>query len=242
MANNYQYCVDLQEVDISQRQAINKIILRVLSTAGRDAQSYGFGVDAMSSNNSTWVLSRLAIELDARPVADDKYSISTWISDFGRVVSTRNFELIKESGELFGAAVSQWCIIDINSRTAIDLNPYRERASKAIEDKPSPIAPPARMGKVTPTKSLEHSAGYCDIDFNGHMNTIRYVELMLDMIPISYLKSNNKMRIDLQFLHESLYGEELMVECEESDGEYLFEIKKQDGTPSVRGSFKFTAQ
>ena len=39
----------------------------ILNTAGVDAYGKGFGVDVLNAGNHSWVLSRMAIEIDRRP-------------------------------------------------------------------------------------------------------------------------------------------------------------------------------
>ncbi len=68
------------------------------------------------------VLSRIAFEFDSRPRQYDDYTIATWISDYGRLLSTRNFTLCDAAGREFGRAVSQWAMIDLGSRAAVDLS------------------------------------------------------------------------------------------------------------------------
>ncbi len=242
MVNSYQNSVNLQEVDFSGKVAINAIIRRILNTAGEDARNNGFGVNAINRFNHTWVLSRLSVEIGRRPKVDSNYSISTWIGDFGRMLSTRNFELTDSSGECFAAAVSQWCIIDIDSRSLVNLNSLGDN-SYVVDKRPSPITPAARLGRVTPTRVVEHTAGYTDIDFNGHFNTIRYIELLLNTLPFSLFEevervdkaeSKGTLRLDIQFIHETLQGEHLTINIEESENSYLFEIVKECNTVAVK--------
>lgn len=248
MVNSYQNSVSLQEVDFSGKISINAIIRRILNTAGEDARNNGFGVNAINRVNHTWVLSRLSVEIGRRPKIDSRYSISTWISDFGRMLSTRNFELTDSSGECFAAAVSQWCIIDIDSRSLVNLNSLGDN-SYVVDTRPSPITPAARLGRVTPTRVVEHTAGYTDIDFNGHFNTIRYIELLLNTLPFSLFeevegsegaegvdKAEHKgtLRLDIHFIHETLQGEHLTINIEQSENSYLFEIVKECNTVAVK--------
>ena len=72
----YRFRVEPQEVDFSLRATIPALGSAVLNTAGVDAQRKGFGVDALNRDNFSWVLSRMALEVDARPrqYAEDRKS------------------------------------------------------------------------------------------------------------------------------------------------------------------------
>ena len=41
---------------------------------------------------------------------------------------------------------------------------------------------------------------YSDIDFNRHVNTMRYIEMMLDMLPVDMLTQEAPVRLDIHFL------------------------------------------
>ena len=122
----YRFRVEPQEVDFSLRATIPALGSAVLNTAGVDAQRKGFGVDALNRDNFSWVLSRMALEVDARPRQYAEYDITTWVNEYGRVLSTRNFTLCDAGGREFGRAVTQWCMIDLAARTAVDLTAVAE--------------------------------------------------------------------------------------------------------------------
>lgn len=185
--SRYNFRVEPQDVDFTLRATIPSLGSAILNTAGADAHGKGFGVDTLSADNHSWVLSRMAIEFDRRPTQYTDYTISTWISDYGRVLSTRNFTLCDASGVDFGRAVSQWAMIDLRSRTAVDLSWVGDAHADAIVQEPSPTERPRKIRSVTPTQCTEHRVVYSDIDFNRHVNTMRYIEMMLDQLPIEML-------------------------------------------------------
>lgn len=118
----YTYYADPQQVDFTLRMTVPALANEVLNTAGVDAQRKGFGIDKLNKENRSWVLSRMAIEIDDRPEQYSSYEIVTWVNEYNRMLSTRNFTLHDAAGREFGRAVTQWCIIDLGARKAIDLN------------------------------------------------------------------------------------------------------------------------
>ena len=120
--SHYNYRVEPQDVDFTLRATIPSLGSAILNTAGVDAHGKGFGVDALNADNHSWVLSRMAVEFDSQPTQYTDYTIATWINEYGRVLSTRNFTLTDAAGTEFGRAVTQWAMIDLQSRSAIDLS------------------------------------------------------------------------------------------------------------------------
>lgn len=105
--SRYNYRVEPQDVDFTLRATIPSLGGSILNTAGIDAHGKGFGVDALNADNHSWVLSRMAVEFDCQPTQYTDYTVATWISDYGRVLSTRNFTLTDAAGREFGRAVTR---------------------------------------------------------------------------------------------------------------------------------------
>ena len=232
----YRYRIEPQDVDFTLRATIPALGGVILNTAGIDAHGKGFGVDALNEENHSWVLSRIAFEFDRRPEQYADYTVATWISDYGRVLSTRNFTLADSSGAEFGRAVSQWAMIDLATRSAVDLSRVGDAHADAIVDAPSPAEKPRKIRAVVPTQHCEHRVVYSDIDFNRHVNTMRYIEMMLDMLPIERLTAEAPIRLDVHFLKECRYGQILAIGAEIHDDEALFEISNDEGAVAVRAA------
>ncbi len=234
--SQYSYRVEPQDVDYTLRATISSLGAAILNTAGVDAHGKGFGVDALNVDNHSWVLSRMAIEFDRRPEQYADYTVATWINEYGRVLSTRNFTLTDVVGLQFGRAVTQWAMIDLKSRTAVDLSWVGDAHSDALVNAPSPMAKPCKIRQVTPTLCSDHKVVYSDIDFNRHVNTMRYIEMMLDMLPVELLVQEAPVRLDIHFLHECLLGQTLTIGCELREQAALFEISTDGATAAVRAS------
>lgn len=235
----YPFRVEPQEVDFSLRITLVALGGNILNIAGIDAHTKGFGVDALNKDNFSWVLSRIAFEFDYRPEEYVKYEIATWISDYGRMLSTRNFELTDQTGVCFGRVVSQWCMLDLSKRTAVDLRAVAESHNDAIVECPSPAEKPRKVPAPDAEPVLTHKVAYSDIDFNRHVNTMRYIEMMIDMLPVELLMQETPVRFDIHFLRECRYGQTLSVGYEQRGRTALFEIRSDEGTPAVRASIEW---
>ena len=235
----YPFRVEPQEVDFSLRITLVALGGNILNIAGIDAHTKGFGVDALNKDNFSWVLSRIAFEFDYRPEEYVKYEIATWISDYGRMLSTRNFELTDQTGVCSGRVVSQWCMLDLSKRTAVDLRAVAESHNDAIVECPSPAEKPRKVPAPDAEPVLTHKVAYSDIDFNRHVNTMRYIEMMIDMLPVELLMQETPVRFDIHFLRECRYGQTLSVGYEQRGRTALFEIRSDEGTPAVRASIEW---
>ena len=94
----YAHRVEPQDVDFTLCATFPSLGASILNTAGIDAHSKGFGVDVLNTDNHSWILSRMAMEFDYRPQQYTDYTVTTWINEYGRVLSTRNFTLCDAEG------------------------------------------------------------------------------------------------------------------------------------------------
>lgn len=226
---SYKYRIEPQDVDFTLRASAASIISYMLNVAGSDADSKGFGVASLQGNKCTWVLSRLGVEIYRQAEQYSNIVIDTWVNEFNRLSSTRNFRM-RQEGEVLAAGVSQWCVLNMESRQVVDMSLLKESYERAMVDEPSPISAPARLRPAEYTASSEYTVTYSDIDFNRHMNTLRYVDMIFDAISLDVIENNCGMRIDFNFIAEARYGERLTIAHSHEGNTWLFEISSSEKT------------
>ena len=235
----YRYTVIPQEIDFTGKARFSTIVNAILNTAGEDARVNGFGIDVLSGMNLGWVLSRLAVELDRRPLEQEEYTVETWVTEYASLTTTRCFRFLDSEGECIGRAVSNWCLIDFAQRRLAPMAKIADIAGHTVTDKPLPCASPVKLKPFEAEPCSSHRVKYMDIDFNRHMNTLRYIDLLADELPIELVASDRPVRVDIHFVKESVYGDVLNVfslrEPDSSDevAKYRMAIKKEDGTLSI---------
>ena len=225
----YNYRIEPQDVDFTLRASASSIINYMLNVAGTDADRKGFGVERLQGESFTWVLSRLGVEITAQPQQYEQIELDTWVNEFNRLSSTRNFRM-RLGDNILAAGVSQWCMINMESRQVVDMSLLKDIYEQAMVDTPSPIAAPARLRPTEPTTTTSRPVCYSDIDFNRHVNTLRYVDMVFDAIPLELIEKNNGLRIDFNFIAEARYGETLSIGVTPEGNVFQFEISSQTKT------------
>lgn len=106
---------------------------------------------------------------------NEDYALSTWVESYNRHFSDRAFELTDGGGNVVGRAHSTWVAIDMRRRTMADLSDFERDAIPCL-DKPCGISPARRIPTLADSASQEPlHFSYSDIDFNRHVNTVRYL-------------------------------------------------------------------
>lgn len=236
--STYKNMVQPKSVDCTRRASVATLIGYMLDVAGEDADRKGFGISALDNESTTWVLSRLAVDIEAQPKQYEEIAIDTWVNEFTRLSSTRNFR-IHRGEECVAKGVSQWCMLNMESRQVVDMSLMKEAYQLAMVDEPAPIPAPLRLRPITPVGSASRPVVYSDIDFNRHVNTLRYVDLIFDNVPLELIEQNRGLRVDLNFIAEALYGETLTIGWVREDNVWSFEISSTPTKVLCRAKVEF---
>ena len=237
----YQFVAEPFHVDFNGRLTMGVLGNHLLNCAGFHANDRGFGIATLNEDNYTWVLSRLAIELDEMPYQYENFSVQTWVENVYRLFTDRNFAIIDKDGKKIGYARSVWAMINLNTRKPADLlTLHGGSIVNYVCDEPCPIEKPSRI-KVTSDQSIATlTAKYSDIDINGHVNSIRYIEHILDLFPIELYKTKRIRRFEMAYVAERYFGDELSFFCDEVNAnEFHVEVKKNGNEVVCRSKVIF---
>ncbi|MDR1330852.1 MAG: acyl-[acyl-carrier-protein] thioesterase [Tannerella sp.] len=202
----YQFAPESYMLDFRGRVTIPTLCSYMLHAASRHASSRGFGFGDMSGRHTAWVLSRIAIEMAEYPVMPaGPLTLHTWISDVSRLFTCRCFECVGDAGRTVGYAHSTWAAIDVATRRPVPLDGEALRAY-LVDDRPCPVMRPGKIPAVEGTAPGEpYRVRYSDLDVNGHFNSIKYMEHLLDMFDIALFRDGEVRRFEIAYLSEGTY-------------------------------------
>jgi acyl-ACP thioesterase len=235
-AGEYDYVIESRDMDHTGRVRFTALCHYILETAGTDADNNGFGVRDLNKGHCSWVLSRMAIETGEELRQGDRITVRTWVNEVSRMMTTRNMTITTADGRVAASAVTQWAIIDIAERTPQDIRALMDYSAALCLD-PSPIDKPEKIRHDASQIVKEHKVVYSDIDFNNHVNSMKYIEWMLDMPEQETIDGNKIVRADINFIHEALLGQTVLVALDEGESP-LFGIHESDGTALCRAQFR----
>lgn len=235
--------------DFQHRWSWPDLANALLNAAETHASKRGFGMFDAERNNYAWVLSRLVIDMESLPKAFEKVQVTTWVKGLFHFFTNRCFAIGAETGEIYGYGHSVWALIDTRTRQPLPIDQLPgEPLSKYLE--PSLPCPTGDMGRVKPiadaalVRSIRMT--YSDIDFNGHVNSVRYIAHILDLFPLSdYADGRNVRRVEVSYIAESHFGDTLSFFVRRLDSDnYEVEIRKnqdkeKQGTVVVRSKVCF---
>lgn len=231
------YRVESFHSDCTSHLSLAVLGNQLLNTAADHAEQLGFGRQALLDKNQAWVFSRLLIQMDHYPYEFEPYAIRTWIDSVSRFFSNRNFAILDTEGRAIGYASSVWAVIDLDTRQALDIKQALPTHADCISPEPidCPIARTTRARVTADEPAYMFQPRFCDIDYNGHLNSIRYIEHFLGALPFDVLKERPIHRFEISYSAECHYGEPLAVYVSNADDdEYDLELRKADGIVASR--------
>lgn len=200
------------------------------------SEELGVGVAYTKAHGKAWILSSWQICINRRPALGGKVKVHTWPSAFKGIYGYRNFTMESESGELLAYANSIWVYMDVlrgrpcrPSQEEIDA--YGEEPPFPMENAPRKIAVP-EGGKVLPSLRV----GRIHLDWNGHMNNGKYIEMAMENMPVDYKPS--QIRVD--YRKEALYGAVIVPKLAEEEGKRIVELCDEEG--AIYATIEFTGE
>ncbi|WP_297060784.1 acyl-[acyl-carrier-protein] thioesterase [uncultured Duncaniella sp.] len=212
--NHYvnEFYLTAAEVNAQEEMPLSRLVTLIIDTATAHANSLGFGYAHMMETNTSWVLSRLSIDLTRMPGVNRRYLLVTWVDNVNRLYSDRMFQLQDgQTGEVIGWAHTTWMAIDMDSRRPTDLTVHKSLVD-VIEQREFGGE---KSGKLQPLRESSESYSYTfkvsDIDVNRHVTTRRYIDLITDLWPLEKYIECRVSRFEIAFKHEARYAEEAVT-------------------------------
>lgn len=211
------YPIRSYDVDARGHLSVAALCNFMQDAAGCHAHALGVSIDQLHPLHLTWVLVRMRLRIDRDLAWRDRLRVQTWPAHQERLISQRDFLLFNETGAEVGRCVTSWVVMDLRRwrpqrLTALPRtlpNPDRPRALSTMPDK---IAAPGDFSHQT-----LFQVGDRDLDRNGHVNNVRYIEWALETVPVHILNTRGLNDLEINFTGEALRGETIVAGCQAVD-------------------------
>jgi acyl-ACP thioesterase len=239
----YEFMAEPFHCDFTGQLFMGHLGNHLLNAADFHSSDRGFGMKYLMGIQRSWVLSRLAIEMTDMPSQYTRFDVETWVESAMRYFTQRNFSVTGKDGHVYGYGRSVWAMIDTATRQPTDIFSIDNGSiTQWIEkEKPCPIDKGGRV-KMTNQAQLLHTidTGYSDVDINGHINSVKYIEHVLDLWPLDWYRTHRVRRIEIAYVAEAHGGDQLSFYSEETaPNAYSIRIARTDGTEVARSHVVF---
>jgi medium-chain acyl-[acyl-carrier-protein] hydrolase len=233
-----QRLIESFDVDILGRLRPQILLAYLLNSAWNHAKGTSYGYDELSARNLMWVLIKIQMIIRRQAKWGEQIAIETWGKRIERLYALRDFACISASGEKVISATSSWMILDRTSgrpqrfdqtTDGFPWQPGREEIETNLE----------KVQESTTGKDIAHfRVLFSDIDVNRHVNSVKYLQWMVDGHSQEHLEAKELASIELSFLSEALPHDEVAVFSEESgDHELCSARRMSDNKELCRARF-----
>jgi len=185
----------------------------------------------LTKNNAFWIITRTRLHFNREPVMYEDTVAKTWPNPPGSIAASRNYTLTGADGEVAVSAMSEWMIIDAETRRVRRVNttcyPTDEEhiPDTAIDE------PYHRLFSAFEDSDLvfTHVIRCSDTDMTCHTNNTVYCRLMLDAFPTSFFKENTVTDFELRYAMESREGETVGIYRRSEGGKHCLAVKNSAG-------------
>ncbi|MDE6417726.1 MAG: hypothetical protein K2K49_00760 [Duncaniella sp.] len=211
LTHSTDFTLTASDVTPALEMPLSRLVTLVIDTATDHANLLGIGFATLRPHNASWILGRLAVDIREMPTVGGTYALTTWIESASRLASDRSFRLTDmKTGRTMATIHTVWMAIDLTTRRPVDLLGVIGHFKELV----SPADPEiCRCCGLTLPKDTEVERSYeytyrvSDIDVNRHVTTRRYIDMIVDLLPLETLLSHRISRFDIAFKNEACYGQ-----------------------------------
>lgn len=197
------------EAGVDNRLTVQSLCNYTQEAAGIHAARLGISLERLQSEGISWVLSRMQIALHSMPLAGETISVETWPVSVEGLQFRRDFIVRHADGSLVATAISHWVVVTLATRRVGRIPAFissvaLDNAATAMQD----------SGVRLPAVGQEHEAvhiraQFADMDRNWHVNSVRYVDWVLEAVPGDTRRECALRSLELVFRAESFQGDEV---------------------------------
>ena len=150
----------------------------------------------------------------------------------------RNWEILSEDGKkVYGYAKSVWAMIDTVTREPQNIFAVNDGTivSYVHPAKECPITDVSRVKTPEMTEYTEFKVEYSDLDVNGHLNSVRYLDHMMNTFPLDFLRDHDIKRVEIAYVAEGHWNETLRIYhlAEDELNHYFRFVRKEENDEEV---------
>ena len=177
------------------------------------------------------VLIEVSLKITGKMRLGETVKLTTWTSKKLYPMLMRWFVLENEAGERICEAMMNCVLIDVKTRTITNAAKY---GLNLVDDDTPPMEVSIKRPRfVSGVDTGERAADFSftktvvcsDLDYNGHMNTARYVDLSEDLLGRDWLMTHEIKEISVRYEKETAYGETVLTSG--------YDIPSEDGRSGI---------
>ena len=213
----------------------NRTILRILENIGSyHSDKVGYGLLDIEEKGVSWFLLDWKIKVIKRPIYGEKLLVRTWGRNVKKVTTYRDYEIYNEKKELCVIGTSKWALMDTKNKKITRITQDVIDSYK-LEDKS--VFEELEIEKINIPDSFTNTYTFKptrrNIDVNGHMHNIHYLELAYETLPEDVYIKRPYDNIRITYKKEIKLGDVITCNYVFKDNKHIVVLKNEDTINSV---------
>ncbi len=221
------YKIDIGDITIDNK-VTNKAILKYMeNTACRHSDEVGYGILGIPSTKRVWLLLDWKFKILQRLKYGEEINIKTWSKGMEKCYAYRDFEVYNKQGKIVAIASSKWVLMDAENLKIIKADEtirsgYKEEIEKKVFEKEDidRIKEPEQY-----KKEITYRIRKTDIDVNGHVHNLNYLDIAYEILPYSLQKCQQFENVRITYKKEIKPNSEIRIKYTKEDNKEIIVIK-----------------
>jgi acyl-ACP thioesterase len=235
------YKVTSANADMHLRLRLGALTNLLIQSAIASADKLQAGFGELKQQKLFWVLSRMTIEISQPLTLSQTGEVETWPKDVEKILYLRDFVVKTQEQQIIAKATSGWLAVDMENKRPRTLEGDYSNVFSKLKDFHALQSQPEKLFAVKEGDISEVKATYFDIDLNGHVTASRYIDWMMDTLPVDFHCNHYPKTLSINYLNETLINETIRLTKATNDGKnFLFEgFNKDRNITAFRGKIGF---
>lgn len=230
------YIVSNNDVDTKFQLKVSALFRYFQDMALLATQAFGVDAITVRKKNIDWVITRMAVEIIRLPKCDEEIEVHTYPGKDMAMLYPRYFFITDKDNNIIVRSSSIWALIDNTTRKVIVDRDVIAKLPPEKHDDELPL--PGKISEPEESNFIENrTIHYSDLDFNAHMNNVRYVELLMDVHGLEFYQKNRPSFILLNYMREIKEKETVSISTNGNNPETI--SVSVDGTLAFLGKVTF---
>lgn len=188
----------------------------------------GYGLKDIEKTRISWVLLHWKMKVLKRLKYGDTIHVKTWSRGAVRACCYRDYEVYNQNNELCAICTSKWTLIHLEKGlmrlTNELLEKYQAEDKAVFEDFTFDKLKEPEESKLT----FEYTVQRRDIDINGHMHNLCYLDLAYEALPQDIFEKASFDNVEIMYKAGSYLGDKIKCFYARINHEHIVTIKSED--------------
>lgn len=213
MSNTFekQYKINIYDVDTNHNCKFSTLVDYLWDVVISQSDYLGETNEGFVHNQCIWVLLKYDITIHKYPKYKDVITVDTKVLGSKKFYGYRQNTIKDSDGNIIAEVISTAILIDYEKRRPMKISPDQIKIYE-LDGELDEVPPLDDIPKIEKEDYIkDYPIRFSDIDSNGHVNNVRYMEMAMDTLPRYILNEYQLFNIKVLFKKETTDGDTLHI-------------------------------